>query len=58
MPAMVAKTKGSADAGSWKLAYRRQDEVLVRHEAIGVNFIDIYIREGAYPSRLRKSSLQ
>ena len=25
------------------------DEVLVRHEAIGVNFIDIYIREGAYP---------
>ncbi|MGH6869104.1 MAG: alcohol dehydrogenase catalytic domain-containing protein, partial [Methylocella sp.] len=24
-------------------------EVLVRHHAIGVNFIDIYFRGGAYP---------
>jgi NADPH2:quinone reductase len=25
------------------------DEVLIRHNAIGVNFIDVYIRTGAYP---------
>ena len=24
-------------------------EVLIRHDAIGVNYLDIYIREGAYP---------
>ncbi len=50
--AMVARTKGGADV----LVKTEIDmppvgagEVLVRHEAIGVNFIDIYIREGAYP---------
>ena len=25
------------------------DEALIRHEAIGINFLDIYIRNGAYP---------
>lgn len=25
------------------------DEVLIRHEAIGINFLDIYIRNGGYP---------
>ena len=25
------------------------NEVLIRHEAIGVNFLDVYIRHGAYP---------
>ena len=25
------------------------EEVLIRHEAIGLNFLDIYIRNGAYP---------
>jgi len=25
------------------------DEVLIRHDAIGINFLDIYIRKGAYP---------
>ena len=25
------------------------DEVLIRHEAVGINFLDIYIRNGAYP---------
>ncbi|MDC3234730.1 quinone oxidoreductase [Candidatus Puniceispirillum sp.] len=24
-------------------------EVLIRHEAIGINFLDVYIRKGAYP---------
>ncbi|NCF48068.1 MAG: alcohol dehydrogenase catalytic domain-containing protein, partial [Bacteroidetes bacterium] len=24
-------------------------EVVIRHQAIGINFIDIYIRSGAYP---------
>ena len=28
---------------------RRRQAVLIEHEAIGVNFIDIYIRTGAYP---------
>ncbi|MFL2845483.1 MAG: quinone oxidoreductase family protein [Candidatus Puniceispirillaceae bacterium] len=27
----------------------RADEVLIRHEAVGINFLDIYIRNGAYP---------
>ena len=26
-----------------------EQEVLVRHEAIGINFLDIYIRNGSYP---------
>ena len=50
--AMVAKTRGGADV----LARLEIDmpqagagEVLIRHEAVGVNFLDIYIREGAYP---------
>ena len=25
------------------------EEVLIRHDAIGLNFLDIYIRNGAYP---------
>ena len=24
-------------------------EVLIRHEAIGINFLDVYIRNGLYP---------
>ncbi len=24
-------------------------EVLIRHDAVGVNYLDVYIREGAYP---------
>ena len=28
------------------------DEALVRHEAIGVNFIDVYHRTGLYPQPL------
>ncbi|MEK9611838.1 MAG: quinone oxidoreductase [Alphaproteobacteria bacterium] len=50
--AMVAKTKGGADVLARMeidMPQAGADEVLVRHEAIGVNFIDIYIREGAYP---------
>src|SRR3954465_10738459 len=27
-------------------------EVLVRHEAIGLNFIDVYFRSGLYPAEL------
>lgn len=25
------------------------NEVLIKHDAIGINFLDIYIRRGAYP---------
>ena len=50
--AIVARVKGGADVlhrMEIDMPQVRSDEVLVRHEAIGVNFIDIYIREGAYP---------
>ena len=30
----------------------RPDELLIRHEAIGLNFIDTYFRNGLYPARL------
>lgn len=33
-----------------ELADPKQGEALVRHSAIGVNFIDIYFRSGLYPS--------
>ena len=44
--AMVAKTEGGADVLARieiDMPQAGADEVLVRHEAIGVNFIDIYI---------------
>ena len=50
--AMAARTRGDADVihrieiGEVKPA---AGEVVIEHEAIGVNFIDIYIRTGAYP---------
>lgn len=49
---MVATTQGESDV------LARQDigpftpaagEVVIQHDAIGVNFIDVYIRRGAYP---------
>ncbi len=30
------------------------DEVLIKHEAIGLNFIDIYFRSGLYPQLLNQ----
>lgn len=41
---LVTKTKALRDLA--------ETEVLVRHEAIGVNFIDIYYRKGLYPVNL------
>lgn len=35
-----------------ELPERKQDEVLVRLDAIGVNFIDVYHRTGLYPLKL------
>ena len=50
--AMAAKTKGGSD-----VIHRIEigevtpaaGEVVIEHQAIGINFIDIYIRTGAYP---------
>lgn len=36
----------------WPLAEPGPKEVVVRHQAVGVNFIDIYFREGLYPLEL------
>ncbi|HUO53060.1 MAG TPA: quinone oxidoreductase [Gemmatimonadaceae bacterium] len=46
---------GSADALQWVEADRpvpKADEALIRLEAIGVNFIDVYFREGRYKAPL------
>jgi NADPH2:quinone reductase len=33
------------------------DEVRIRHEIIGVNFVDIYFRSGLYPSHIPRRCL-
>jgi len=50
--AIVARAKGGADMlhqVEIEMPTPGAGEVLVRHDAIGVNYIDIYFREGAYP---------
>jgi NADPH2:quinone reductase len=50
--AIVVNAHGSADALEWTTRDPGQPgpgEVLVRHTAIGVNFIDVYHRTGLYP---------
>lgn len=50
--AIVARKTGDADVLAQmeiEIPVPGPGEVLIRHEAIGVNFIDIYIRQGAYP---------
>jgi len=50
--AIVQSEKGGPEVLKWIDAEAGQPgkgEVLLRHTAIGVNFIDIYVREGAYP---------
>ncbi|MBK1622616.1 quinone oxidoreductase family protein [Afifella marina] len=50
--AIIQTDKGGPEVLEWR---EREDptpaenEVALRHTAIGVNFIDIYVREGAYP---------
>ncbi|MBZ8135437.1 quinone oxidoreductase [Afifella sp. IM 167] len=50
--AIIQTEKGGPEVLEWR---ERDDpapgegEVALRHTAIGVNFIDIYVREGAYP---------
>ena len=46
---------GGPDVLSWEevpLTSPGDDEVLVRHTAIGLNFVDTYFRSGLYPARL------
>ena len=50
--AIVQTEKGGPDVLRWTdraTGEPGKGEVLLRHTAIGVNFIDVYVREGAYP---------
>ncbi len=50
--AIVQQEKGGTDKLIWQdhtPGSPEQGEVLIRHTAIGVNFIDTYVRSGAYP---------
>ncbi len=50
--AIVQTEKGGPDVLRWTdrpAGEPGKGEVLLRHTAIGVNFIDVYVREGAYP---------
>lgn len=52
MKAIVLDAPGDADAMQWRevsVAQPGPGEVLLRHTAIGVNFIDVYFRSGLYP---------
>lgn len=53
--AFQMKAHGGPDVLEWMsvtLPEVGPNEVLVRHRAVGVNFIDIYFREGLYPVEL------
>jgi NADPH2:quinone reductase len=50
--AIVQEAQGGPEMMAWReqpLAAPGEGQVTVRHTAIGVNFIDIYVRKGAYP---------
>ncbi len=50
--AMVARRKGGPEVLEWAelpLAPPGPGEVLIRHDAVGLNFIDTYYRSGLYP---------
>ena len=50
--AIIAHKPGGADILEWRgidMPAPKAGEVLIRHTAVGVNFIDIYFRKGAYP---------
>lgn len=53
--AIVQETHGGADVMKWRskpVGIAGSGEVIIRHTAVGVNFIDIYMRNGAYPMAL------
>lgn len=50
--AIIQDTKGGPEVMEWRERADVQPaagEVRLRHTAIGVNFIDVYVRKGAYP---------
>ncbi|TCP61317.1 NADPH2:quinone reductase [Rhodovulum bhavnagarense] len=50
--AIIARTPGTADVLEWSeidILPPGPGEVLVRHTAVGLNFIDTYFRSGLYP---------
>lgn len=51
----LIETNGGPEVIQWReveLGVPGPGQVLLRHEAVGLNFIDTYIRTGLYPSRL------
>ena len=53
--AIVVSKNGGPEVLQWtevELAKPRDGEVLLRHTAVGLNFIDVYHREGLYPLQL------
>ena len=50
--AIIQETKGGPEVMEWRdqpATDLAEGEVRLRHTAIGVNFIDVYVRKGAYP---------
>ena len=50
--AIIQTTQGGPEVMEWRdceVGSPGDGEVVVRHTAIGVNFIDVYVRKGAYP---------
>jgi NADPH2:quinone reductase len=53
--AILVRQFGGPEALEWataEVAEPGEGEVLVRHTAVGVNFVDVYERTGLYPSQL------
>ena len=47
-----SRLAGRVDVGRGRLANPGPNEIRIRHEAIGVNYIDVYHRTGSYPLEL------
>lgn len=55
MNAIIVEQTGGPEALCWRtvaVAEPGPGEVLLRHEAIGLNYIDVYYRDGLYPQKL------
>lgn len=53
MKAIVVSTHGGPEVLEWRdqpIGDPGQGEVRIRHEAVGLNFIDVYFRTGLYPA--------
>ncbi len=51
--ALVVHEPGDADVMKWEdvdVGEPGENEILIRHRAVGLNYIDIYFRSGSYPA--------